>query len=106
MHNSGLDRLGATHFLSFATIVWVLTHTLGTTGLDKLTNCCVNCGDTYFLSLEQSRGDNRLWRRSRDYLIFSTLCVDWVKHMQVYLENMCNFPNLQYCLYHICESYC
>ena len=31
IHNSVLDRLGATHFWPFATFVWVATHTLGTT---------------------------------------------------------------------------
>jgi len=35
IYNSGLDRLCATHFL---TLLWVLIHTLGTTGLDQLTN--------------------------------------------------------------------
>ena len=88
--NTGLDRLSVTLFWPFATLVWVSTHTLGTTGLDKLNNRCVNCGENYFLTLEQSHGDNRLWLRFRKYLTVFTLCV--VKHMQVCLENMCSFP--------------
>jgi len=32
--NPGLDRLSATHFVTFATPIWVATHTLGTTDLD------------------------------------------------------------------------
>jgi len=32
--------------------------TLGTTLLDQLTNHCVNYGDTYLLTLVQSRNDN------------------------------------------------
>ena len=89
IHNSGLDRVGMTFFWPFATLVWVSTHTLGTTGLDKLNNGCVNCGENYLLTSEQSHGDNRLCLRFRKYLTVFTLCV--VKHMQVCLENMCNF---------------
>jgi len=38
IYSSGLDRLCATHFL---TLLWILIHTLGTTGLDQLTNRCI-----------------------------------------------------------------
>ena len=103
VYNSGLDRLGASLFWPFATLVWVSTHTLETTRLDKLTNRRVNFGDTYFVTLEQSRGDDRLWLPFRKCPTFFTLCVEWVKHMQVCLENM---GNLRYGLYHICKLYC
>jgi len=33
IYNAGLDRFGATHFLSLAALFWVATHTLGTTGV-------------------------------------------------------------------------
>jgi len=38
MHSSGLDRLCVTHFLTLLHILWVLTQTLITTGLDQPTN--------------------------------------------------------------------
>jgi len=44
---SGFDRLDTTYFLTFckiATLVWVATHTMGTTGLNLL----------YFLDLRHS----------------------------------------------------
>jgi len=50
----------------------------GTTGIHKLTNRCVNCGDKYFLVLVQSCGDNRVWLRFRKYTIIFTLRVHCV----------------------------
>ena len=38
IYNSCLDRLCATHFMTF---LWVLIHTLEITRLDQLTNRCV-----------------------------------------------------------------
>jgi len=54
IHNPGLDHLCATHFL---TLFWVSTHTLGITGLDKLSNRCVKPRRQVFLnfSAEQAR---------------------------------------------------
>jgi len=54
---------GRDPFWPFVIIVWAS----GITGLDELTNRCVNCGETYFVNLEQSRGDNRLCLRFRKY---------------------------------------
>jgi len=79
-------------FWLFAVLVWVSTYALRTTGLDKLTNRCVNCGETYFLTLGQRRDYNRLCLRFRKYPTFFTFCIDWAKHMQVCLEDMCNQP--------------
>jgi len=36
------------------------------------------CGDKYFLTLLQNRGDNRLWLRFRKCTNIFTLCVDCV----------------------------
>jgi len=33
-------------FLPFSTLLWVLIHTLGNTGLDQLTNRCVKAAAT------------------------------------------------------------
>jgi len=49
---------GRDPFWPFASLLWISTPTLGTTSLDQLTNHCVNYGDTYFLTLVQSRNDN------------------------------------------------
>jgi len=79
---------------------------LGTTGLYKLTNLVLAVATRISQTLEQSRGDNRLCRRFHKYPTFTTLCEGWVKRIQVCLENMCNFPNLRFCLYHTCWLYC
>jgi len=50
-------------------------NSLGTRGLDKLT-VVSSCGDKYFLTLVQSRGDNPLRLRLRKCTINFTLCVD------------------------------
>jgi len=48
--NSGLERFGVIHFWPFATFIWASTHTLGTTGLDQLTNCGVKLRRPLFLN--------------------------------------------------------
>jgi len=42
INNSGVECLGAIHFSTFGHPCWLSTHTLGTTGLDQLTNRCDN----------------------------------------------------------------
>jgi len=67
-------------FWHFSTLLCVLIHTSGTTGLDMFTNRCIKLPRQIgpFLNLLQSRGNNRLWRRFRKYATVFTLCVDWV----------------------------
>jgi len=42
--NPGSDCLGETHFRPFATLVWVATHTLGTTGFRSFCKPMVSNG--------------------------------------------------------------
>jgi len=58
---------------------------------------------------QQSASGNNDHRTPLKYTTIFTLSVgklSGLNIMQVCLEDMCNFPNLQYCIYHICELYC
>jgi len=59
-NNPGVDRLGATHFLTLRDPCSGFDPYLGTTGVDQLANNCVKLRRqvAYFLRLQQSRGDN------------------------------------------------
>jgi len=76
-------------FFDPSTLVRVSIQTLGTTGLDQLTNRCVKLRRqvAYFLPLLQSRGDNWLWLRFHKTINIFTLCVDWVGET----SNICKF---------------
>jgi len=50
IQNSALDSLGTAHFWPFVTLVWGLTDTSGTTGLDQLTQRCVKLRRQVFLN--------------------------------------------------------
>jgi len=84
---------GRDPFWPFTSLAWISTPTLGTTWLDQLTNRHVNCGDTYFLTLVQSRGDNRLWLCFRKYPAFFTPCVDRVSNICKFV--ICKFEHMQ-----------
>ena len=49
-------------------------------------------GSSSFNFREKTWWYNRLCFRFRKYPTFFTFCIEWVKHMQVCLENMSNFP--------------
>jgi len=79
IYHSDLDGLSATNFLPFSILLWVLTHTLGTTtGVDQLANRYVKLWrqEGLFLDLLQSRGNNRLWLCFRKCTTVFTFCVD------------------------------
>jgi len=63
--------------------------------MTKSTNVLI-CDCKYFLDLQQSCGDNRLWLRfSNETTIFIYfLLTGWVKHMHICLEDTCNLPQL------------
>jgi len=73
IHNSGLDRLGATHFLTLrhpCVFRPILCEQLGQINEPTVV---LSCSDKYFLILVQSRGDNnQLQLRFRKH----TFCVD------------------------------
>jgi len=78
IHNSCLNRLGMAHFLQFATVISVSTHTLGASGLDQLADRCVKLRRKVLLTSLQSCGENRLWLRFRKYSTIFTFCVERV----------------------------
>jgi len=76
IRNSGLDRLSIAHFLTLCHCYFGLTHTLGATGLNQPADRCVKLRRQVLLTSLQSRGENRLWLRSRKYTTIFTLCVE------------------------------
>ena len=72
--------------------VWVSTNTPGTTVLDQLVHCCVKLRRQAFLNFTPEP-----WWELIGFVFANTqpfsyfVQTAWVKHMQVCLQDMCNF---------------
>jgi len=77
IHNSGLDRLGTTHFLTLRHCYFGFDP-LVAPGLDQLADSCDKLRRKVLLTSLQSCSANRLWLRFRKYTATFTFCVERV----------------------------
>ena len=110
--NQDLDRLGAIYFLDPSPLLFGFHPHFGNHWLGSTTNRCVQLRRQVacFFTSVPSRGDNRLWFRFRKNTTIFALCVDCGmsgSNIYKFVQRTCGtFPNLQYCLNHICKLYC